>query len=248
MKKTLKAIVLMAILTIILSISNISNAFSYNASLNKSTNKLEAGAEVKLTLNLSNIDMDDGILSIKVGNIVVGDAFEAISQSNFTGVNGWAPTYSNGALSISSGTKLTNAGDVVVLTLKVKSGNTAKSSTVKFQNMLASSGTNTGDIKISEVSATIGEENGNDNNSSNPAVSEKQNTPATSSNKNTSANKTKNTSKNTAKNTIQSSKTTAKRILNAGDATTMAIVAVVAIVAIVGCLGFIKYSKNKDIK
>ena len=244
MNKTLKAIVLMSILTIILSIANISNAFSYDASLSKSTNKLEAGSEVKVTLKLSNIDMDDGIQSIKIGKVVVGDAFEAISQSNFSGVNGWSSTYnsSTGSLSINTGNKVKDSGEVVVLTLKVKSGNTTTSSTVKFENIIASSGINTGDIKIDERHVTIGAEDGNNNNPSTPVTN---NTPATSSNKNTTAT---NSNKNTAKNAISSSKTTSKKLPKAGDVASIVVISVVSIIAIVAIVNFIRYSKNKDIK
>ena len=233
MKKTLKTIVLMAIIMIILSIANISNAYSFNAELSKSTDKLDPGTEVKVTLNLSNIDMNTGIQSIKVGKITVGDAFENITSSSFSSTS-WMPTYSNGGLVLMSGTPVTNAGNVVTLTLKVKSGNTLTSSTVTFQDIVASAGTSTGDIKIDKRTVTIGAQDDNSNDTPYTPVTnnnDKQNVPA-----------------NKAKNTISSSKTTAKRILNAGDTTTIIIASVVAIVAIVGCLGFIKYAKNKDIK
>ena len=240
MKKTLRGIVLITILAIIISIANIANAFSFGGTLT-SNDKLVAGQEVKVTFSLNNIDMGDGIRSIKVGKVSVGSEFEGISSSSFSS-SSCTPTYSNGGLLLMAGNPVTANGEVVTLTLKVKDGITANSAVVKFENIVASSGTNTGDISIGTKTVTI--------NANSSAVSGEETatttptTPEKNSNKNTPAN----TTKNTTKNTIQSSKTTAKRILNAGDATTMAIIAVVAVVAIVGCLGFIKYSKNKDIK
>ena len=239
MKKTLRGIVLITILAIIISIANIANAFSFGGTLT-SNDKLVAGQEVKVTFSLNNIDMGDGIRSIKVGKVSVGSEFEGISSSSFSS-SSCTPTYSNGGLVLMAGNPVTANGEVVTLTLKVKDGITANSAVVKFENIVASSGTNTGDISIGTKTVTI--------NANSSAVSGEETatttptTPEKNSNKNTPANTT-----NTTKNTIQSSKTTAKRILNAGDATTMAIIAVVAVVAIVGCLGFIKYSKNKDIK
>lgn len=244
MKRTLRGIVLVTILTIVISIANIANAFSFGGTLT-SNDKLVAGQEVKVTLSLNNIDMGDGIRSIKVGKVSVGNEFDGISSASFSSST-FTPTYSNGGLVLMAGNPVTANGAVVTLTLKVKDGITAKSAVVKFENIVASSGTNTGDISIGTKTVTINADSsavsGDESGTTTPT------TPATSSNKNTSANTTKNTAKKTTKNTIQSSKTTAKRILNAGDATTMAIVAVVAVVAIVGCLGFIRYSKNKDIK
>lgn len=239
MKRTLKGIVITTILAIIISIANIANAFSFEGKLT-SDGMLVAGQEVKVTLSLNNIDMGDGIRSIKVGKVTAGSEFEGITSSSFSS-SSCTPTYSNGGLVLMAGNPVSANGAVVTLTLKVKDGITANSATVKFENIVASSGTNTGDISIgtktveikANSSAVSGDEDGTTTT-----------TPATTNNKNTPAN----TAKKTTKNTIQSSKTTAKRILNAGDATTMAIVAVVAVVAIVGCLGFIKYSKNKDIK
>lgn len=240
MKRTLKGIVITTILAIIISIANIANAFSFEGKLT-SDGMLVAGQEVKVTFSLNNIDMGDGIRSIKVGKVTAGSEFEGITSSSFSS-SSCTPTYSNGGLVLMAGNPVSANGAVVTLTLKVKDGITANSATVKFENIVASSGTNTGDISIGtktvEIKANSSAVSGDEDGTTTPTI------PATSSNKNTSVNTTKNTSKNT----IQSSKTTAKRILNAGDATTIAIIAVVAVVAIVGCLGFIKYSKNKDIK
>ena len=83
MKKTLRGIVLITILAIIISIANIANAFSFGGTLT-SNDKLVAGQEVKVTFSLNNIDMGDGIRSIKVGKVSVGSEFEGISSSSFS--------------------------------------------------------------------------------------------------------------------------------------------------------------------
>lgn len=144
MKKTLKGIVMMIIIAMVISISNISSAFSFKANL-VSKDKLIAGKEVKVTLSLSSINMDDGIYSIQIGKITVGNAFEGISQSSFSS-NKCMVTYANGGLVLMSSTPIKSSEEVVTLTLKVKKGTNAKSDTVKFENIVASSGSNTGDI------------------------------------------------------------------------------------------------------
>ena len=153
MKRTVKGIAIMVIIAMIIGIVSISNAFSFNANLS-SGDKLVAGSEVKVTLSLSSIDMDEGIRSIKVGKITVGEEFETVTSANFTS-NTWMPTYSNGGLVLMSGTPIKNDGVAVTLTLKVKSGISKNSSTIKFENIVASSGSNTGDISIGTKTITI---------------------------------------------------------------------------------------------
>lgn len=163
MKKTLRIIIMMIITIMIIGGTNITNAFSFNAGVS-SDEKLVAGQEVKISLSLSDINMDEGIYSIQVKKIVVGDAFEPISQSNFSS-NTCMPTYTNGGLVLMSGTPIKNSGEVVTLTLKVKEGISAKSDTVRFENIVASSGSNTGDISAGTKTITI-EANGNNSESS----------------------------------------------------------------------------------
>lgn len=153
MKKTLTGMIIMIIMVMIMGAVNVSNAFSFNANLS-SNDKLVAGQEVKVTLSLSDIDMDDGIRSIKVGKITVGEEFEPVSSANFSSST-WMTTYSNGGLILMSGTPIKSDGVAVTLTLKLKSGVTAKSSTVKFENIVASSGSNTGDISAGSQTITI---------------------------------------------------------------------------------------------
>lgn len=157
-----------------------------------------------------------------------------------TAKSDWNVNYvaSTKKLGVERNNKTTTTGTIATMTFKVKDNITATSTTISYNIYDISVGEN---VSIN-TSATLSTDKSTSTDGTYTPTT--PTTPATSSNKNTSVNTTKNTSKNT----IQSSKTTAKRILNAGDATTMAIVAVVAVVAIVGCLGFIKYSKNKDIK
>lgn len=236
MKKTLKIITVMAVIIVMIGITNVANAFSFNANLS-STDKLEAGKEVKVTLSLNNIDMDKGIYSIQIGKITVGEEFEPISASNFSS-NTCAPTYSNGGLILMSGTPITSNGAVVVLTLKVKPGTTAESATVKFENIVASSGSNTGDISVGTKTITI--------KANEPATSGDQQGETTDPDTNNAQNGTdkpaeKDTSSTTQKGT--SSKVAPTKLPKAGNVEGMLVLSLIVIVAIVGTVSFVKYKK-----
>lgn len=230
MKNTVKVIAIMAIVIMIIGIANTVNAFSFNANLS-SGDKLVAGQEVKVVLSLSGIDMDEGIRSIKVGKITVGEEFETIATSNFSS-NTWAPTYSNGGLILMSGTPITKEGTVVTLTLKVKPGITAKSATIQFENIVASSGSNTGDISAGTKMITI-----------------KANETATSGNQTgttnlTTTNKTENgTTKPGEKTNSTTQKATPSKLPKAGGTESIVILTLILMVTVVGIVSLIKYKK-----
>ncbi len=231
MKKTIKIISIITIMAIIISIVNISNAFSFNASLS-SNDKLIAGQEVKVTLTLSNIDMDDGIRSIKVGKITIGEEFEEITAKSFSSTT-WMTTYANGGLVLMSGTPITEEGVAVTLTLKVKQGITAKSSAVSFENIVASSGSNTGDIKVDTKTITIKAEGG-DQTPTTPTEPEKPTTP-TQPEKPTTPNKPENPPKETLPSRLP--QTGEKEVI------TIIVTSLMVITAIFGVVSFIKYKK-----
>lgn len=235
MKNTVKVIAIMTIVIMIIGIANTVNAFSFNANLS-SGDKLVAGQEVKVILSLNSIDMDEGIRSIKVGKITIGEEFESITTSNFSS-NTWAPTYSNGGLILMSGTPITKEGTAVTLTLKVKPGITAKSATIKFENMVASSGSNTGDISAGTKTITI---------KANETATSGNQTETTNS---TTTNKTENgatkpgekTNSTTQK--ANSSKVTPSKLPKAGSTESIVIIALILMVTVAGIVSFVKYKK-----
>ena len=199
-----------------------------------STNdKLVAGSTITINVDFKKSN-EAGIGSV-LGTLNYDE--NVLEYVSTTAKSDWNVNYvaSTKKLGVERNNKTTTTGTIATMTFKVKDNITATSTTISYNIYDISVGEN---VSIN-TSATLSTDKSTSTDGTYTPT-----TPATSSNKNTSVNTTKNTSKNT----IQSSKTTAKRILNAGDATTMAIVAVVAVVTIVGCLGFIKYSKNKDIK
>lgn len=244
MKTTVKVVVMMTIIAVIIGITNISNAFSFNASL-ASNEKLVTGQEVKVTLSLSNINMNEGIRSIKVGKITLGEEFEAISSTSFSSST-FSPTYSNGGLILMSGTPVTNAGVAVTLTLKVKPGITTKSSTIKFENIVASSGSNTGDISVGTKTITI---KANETTES----TNKNETGATNTLTNTNTNNTSNTKTETKNSVANVTNTTTKKATNsntlpkklpkAGNTEGFIMISLILVVAVVGIVSFIKYKK-----
>ncbi|MCI8362713.1 MAG: hypothetical protein HFJ41_06315 [Clostridia bacterium] len=236
MKKTIKIISIITIMAIIISIVNISNAFSFNVSVS-SNDKLVAGQEVKVTLTLSNIDMDDGIRSIKVGKITVGEEFEEITAKSFSSTT-WMTTYSNGGLVLMSGTPITEEGVAVTLTLKVKQGITAKSSAVSFENIVASSGSNTGDITVDTKTITIKAEEkveGGDQTPTTPTEPEKPTTPNITDKEQNQPNKTENPPKEILPSRIP--QTGEKEVI------TMIVASIMVITVVFGIVSFIKYKK-----
>lgn len=236
MKKTIKIISIITIMAIIISIVNISNAFSFNVSVS-SNDKLVAGQEVKVTLTLSNIDMDDGIRSIKVGKITVGEEFEEITAKSFSSTI-WMTTYSNGGLVLMSGTPITEEGVAVTLTLKVKQGITAKSSAVSFENIVASSGSNTGDITVDTKTITIKAEEkveGGDQTPTTPTEPEKPTTPNITDKEQNQPNKTENPPKEILPSRIP--QTGEKEVI------TMIVASIMVITVVFGIVSFIKYKK-----
>lgn len=236
MKKTIRIISIITIMAIIISIVNISNAFSFNASLS-SNDKLIAGQEVKVTLTLSNIDMDDGIRSIKVGKITIGEEFEEITAKSFSSTT-WMTTYANGGLVLMSGTPITEEGVAVTLTLKVKQGITAKSSAVSFENIVASSGSNTGDITVDTKTITIKAEEkveGGDQTPTTPTEPEKPTTPNITDKEQNQPNKTENPPKETLPSRIP--QTGEKEVI------TMIVALLMVITVVFGIVSFIKYKR-----
>lgn len=243
MKKTIKIISIVTIMAIIIGIVNISNAFSFNASLS-SNDKLVAGQEVKVTLTLSNIDMDDGIRSIKIGKITVGEEFEEISAKSFASTT-WMTTYANGGLVLMSGTPITDEGVAVTLTLKVKQGITAKSSTISFENIVASSGSNTGDITVDTKTITIKAEEGNET-PTNPTTPTDPENPTTPTNP-TTPNITDKDQNQPNKPENPPKEILPSRIPQTGEkeVITMIVTSLMVITLVFGIVSFIKYKKIK---
>lgn len=170
-----KLISILLIVQLIILCPIVVNALSYTASLSTDVAELKAGETVSINMKLSNIDMDTGIMAMSAKLIFDENIFEPItvntlggivssSLSKMNGLNGW------GSISYSPVTKIfamdassfmTDTDDVLQILLKVKSGVTAKKTTVEVRDIEASNGDK--DVKADNVSIEIGREGGEEN-------------------------------------------------------------------------------------
>lgn len=144
-------------LVLILGMTNVSNAYSITGELTSSGN-LKAGQQASVTLDFSNIDAADGIMSITVDKIDYDTSvFNTVTSSNFTGSNGWSVSYSttNQILTLTNDQHITADGPVVTLTLTANNVVTKTESKVYFENIVASAGLTTGDIPVGTKFASI---------------------------------------------------------------------------------------------
>lgn len=162
MKRTMKfkiiaIVALIVIITIILSTTNISNAYSVGGTLTSSS-KLIEGETVSVVLSFNNIDADSGVMSITVDKIIYDPAvFESITKSSFVGSNGWDVSYStsNQILTLTNDEHITSSGAVVTLNLKVKDSISVDETSITFEKIVTSAGLTTGDIEVGTKTAKI---------------------------------------------------------------------------------------------
>ncbi len=161
MKKKLISISLMITLLITLSLSVVNAETNVKMQITSSS-ELTAGGTVELILSITNIDAGDGIDAV-VGKVNYDkNIFEEVTEENFEGQNRWnSPTFNTGTqlFTTSRASKVKTSGNVIKITLKVKEGVTADSTTVTITNIVVSGGSvatgGTGDINVSDVSAKI---------------------------------------------------------------------------------------------
>lgn len=254
MKGTLKIKVLVSIITIImiLAIANISRAYSVNGSL-LTLDKLIAGGDVDISFSLSDIDMADGVRSITIEKVDYDSTvFENITSSSFVGSSGWSASYNaeNGKATLINMNPVTENGIVVTLKLKVRSGVTVPSTEVRLQTIVASSGTQTtGNIPVGTKKVTLYADAPAEYGSVTDQDPEPEPQPQTPQKNNTidtiQPQKTENKT-NTNTTVITASKSD-KKILKAGDETTIILAVVGVTVFTIAVVGFVKYVKNRDI-
>lgn len=243
-----KTVVVLAIITIILSISTISNAYSVMGSLS-SNDKLVAGKNVTVTLSLSDIDADSGVTSITVDKIDYDTSvFETITASNFTGSNGWNPNYSTTSqgLTLVNNTHIKENGAVLTLTLKVKDAINVTSSTIKFEGIIASAGLTTGDIEVGTKTLTINVDKTADSGSENtPTTTGSQSTNNNGATSNNGTVKSSDDTKSTSKKSTTPVSTTSNlnKLPKTGVGT--GIILLVTVGAIIGIIFYIKYKNIK---
>lgn len=152
------------------------NALSYTASLSAEEVELKPGETININLKLSNIDMDSGIIALGGELIFDENIFEPITVNSMGGIlssslSKISALGSFGGIAYSPTTKkftmdgndfMTETNDVLKIMLKVKSGVTAKTTTVEIRNLVASNGDK--DVEAGNASIKVGKENGDNQN------------------------------------------------------------------------------------
>jgi len=163
MKKAISIILLIAILCI----CTISEASSFSASLTTEKKEVKAGEVISIKLNVSNIEMSNGLMALSGKLIYDEEIFEAITTNNMGGIVSTSLSKINGLGSWSSPTYtsvtkmfvldandyITEASGVVEIQLKVKSDISEQETTVRVTDIVASNGEE--DIPAQDVSITL---------------------------------------------------------------------------------------------
>lgn len=222
--KKVKALVIMLVISLVLSIASVVNAFSTTGTLTSSTTKLVEGETVTISFNLSNIDAGEGLQSMEATLDYDSNVFEALAATGVTGSNGWnvtyEPTTKRVAGELDSTAKMKTNGTIATITLKAKSTISVNSTTVKLSEIIVSGGSvatgGTGDIEVSDAMVTL----------TKPAAPAPSTTPS--------------------KTTPSTDKTISeKQIPQTGvNYTAVAIMAVVAVIGIICLVRYIVYKKN----
>ncbi len=168
MKTNLKrALVVIIVAIIVISISTIADAEGGNYSVGMSltsNSKLKAGDIVKVNVNLTSISAGDGIDTIAGELNFDTNVFETPTASDFTSTTSWTPTYaaSTKMITLMKNEKVKAGETVVTISLKVKDTISVTSAKVSLRDIVVSGGTvdtgGTGDIPVNDISITINAE------------------------------------------------------------------------------------------
>lgn len=160
MKRKMKSLLFITIVTAIVCIAGIVNAYSVTAELNSSS-KLKAGDIVEVTYKFTSVDAGDGIDSIEGALEYDKSVFEEVTEDSFEGLNKWKiGIYSTETqrFTATKSEKITAGSDVFTISLKVKDTINKDSAVIKIKDVFVSGGTQTGDIEVAEKSVTISKE------------------------------------------------------------------------------------------
>ena len=155
MKKTLSFIMLvMIIMTSIMVYA----ATTVTMSLTADKNTLTPGDEITLTFAINNITGIEGGIKAIQGTVEYDtNIFEQIQTSDKVDMNGWATELNTANNMFAGTTSGATSGGIFTLTLKVKEGVTATSTTVSIREIKTADPTNDDRaVDVADVSVTIG--------------------------------------------------------------------------------------------
>lgn len=156
-----KIFLILMLLVVMLSYTQIVNAFSTTMSLT-TTSQIKPGGVVEVTLKITNIDAGDGIDAVVATVEYDKNIFDEITEDNIETLNKWkvgAYNEDSGEFTLLKSSKVKTPSDVLKISFRAKESANVDKATIKIKNISASGGAvefgGTGDIQIQEVSVSI---------------------------------------------------------------------------------------------
>ena len=156
-----KIFLILMLLVVMMSYTQIVNAFSTTMSLT-TTSQIKPGGVVEVTLKITNIDAGDGIDAVVATVEYDKNIFDEITEDNIETLNKWkvgAYNEDSGEFTLLKSSKVNTPSDVLKISFRAKESANVDKATIKIKNISASGGAvefgGTGDIQIQEVSVSI---------------------------------------------------------------------------------------------
>lgn len=258
MEKTRKIIVGIIVLLLVLSLGCI-YASSFNFTLSSDKTTLKPGDTVKISLNISNIDVgQSGINTIEAVLDYDEDVFEQVIPTNFAGLNNWSITYNNEegenkgkfvAVIVQEG--VTSNQSIGTLTLKVKEGIEDVSTKVTFRDIKTNDGTD--EVTVQNQTVTL--------NIQNPVIeepiqepdqpsNEEDNRPTNEADENGNQNQNNNQNPNTnnQQKPVNQQENLSPGILPQTGETAYIAIGISIIIILVAIIAYKRFKNMKDIK
>lgn len=155
-KKKFLITLLILLIVVLVGVNNSYAAGSYSASLTPSNSRVSKGSEVKVTLKLSGINVEDGINALTATLDYDSDVL-SMSKSNVKGLNDWSISYNedNSKLEIDRAETITEDQEIATFTFKVADNTSATSTSIKLKSISAGNSSLDEDVKISDIITNI---------------------------------------------------------------------------------------------
>lgn len=159
-KINVKILALLTILMVVISITNVVNAYSVGVEMTADKN-LVAGTEIAVSVKIKNLNIGNGIDAFLGTFNYDTNVFEGLTTSSLVATNGWNPVFnpSTNIFSLLNNSKVNTASTILVAKFKVKNSISVSSTDIKLTNITVSGGAvvdgGTGDIDVSNATLTI---------------------------------------------------------------------------------------------
>lgn len=155
-KRKILVTLLILLMVVFTCIKNSYAAGSFSASLTPSNSRVSKGSEVKVTLKLSGINVEDGINALTATLDYDSDVLQ-LSKSNVKGLNDWSISFNedNSKLEIDRAETITEDQEIATFTFKVADNTSATSTSIKLKSISAGNSSLDEDVKISDIITNI---------------------------------------------------------------------------------------------